>query len=312
MYQTFIKSLDELNGIVLNFNNDGLLFMNITIAFIMFGVALEIKIDNFKKILAKPKSAIIGIFSQFLLLPAITFLLVWIIQPSSAVALGMILVAACPGGNISNFMSALAKGNIALSVSLTAFATSFSVILTPFNFIFWGELYMKSIQLEKPMEIPILQVFQTVFILLGLPLIAGIWFSSKFPKTTQRIMKTVKIASIIVFIGFIAGALAANFDNFIKYVYLVIPIVLIHNLLAFFTGFSVSKLFRLPNIDVKTITIETGIQNSGLALVLIFNHKIFPPGMGGIAFIAAWWGIWHIISGLVISFIWSKSKAVSK
>jgi BASS family bile acid:Na+ symporter len=70
----------------------------------------------------------------------------------------------------------------------------------------------------------------------------------------------------------------------------------------------VSKLFRLPNIDTKSVTIETGIQNSGLALVLIFNNKIFPAGMGGIAFIAAWWGIWHIISGLLISFFWSKMK----
>jgi BASS family bile acid:Na+ symporter len=282
--------------------------MNITIAFIMFGVALEIKIENFRRILSNPKSAIIGILSQFLLLPAVTFLLVWLIQPSSAVALGMILVAACPGGNISNFISSLAKGNIALSVSLTAFATTFSGFLTPFNFVFWGGLYMKFLPLEKPMEIPIFQVFQTVFILLGLPLIGGIWFANRYPKITKRITKTVKIASIIIFIGFIVGALAANFDNFIKYVYLIIPIVLIHNLLALFTGFSVSKLFRLPNIDTKSVTIETGIQNSGLALVLIFNNKIFPAGMGGIAFIAAWWGIWHIISGLLISFFWSKMK----
>ena len=112
--------------------------VNIVIALIMFGVALDIRWRHFIDLLKNPKSVVVGAVSQFLLLPALTFLLVLIVKPTPTVALGMILVAACPGGNISNFMSYLAKGNTALSVSLTAVSTSLAVLMTPLNFTLWG------------------------------------------------------------------------------------------------------------------------------------------------------------------------------
>ncbi len=301
------ETLRVLDNIQLNFDKDGLLFLNITLAFIMFGVALEIDFSSFKKVFLKPKSVIIGIISQLFLLPAVTFLLVLLIKPSPGVALGMILVAACPGGNISNFISSLGKGNIALSVTLTAIATLSAIFMTPINFAFWGGLYAKSSPLLQPIEIDPYQMFQTVFILLGIPLILGISFSTKFPKTTKKIIKSIKTLSILIFMGFIFVALANNFNNFKKYIHLIILIVLAHNTLALLTGFSISTIFKLPRVNRRSITIETGIQNSGLALVLIFNPKIFSPdlNLGGMAFIAAWWGIWHIISGLAIAGLWS-------
>lgn len=306
MHEKFVKALSELDGITLNFSEQGLFFINITLAFIMFGVALDIKVDSFRKVVMAPKSAIIGVFSQFFLLPALTFLMVWLLKLTPAVGLGMILVAACPGGNISNFISALAQANTALSVSLTAIATLASVFMTPLNFAFWAGLYFQTLPLVNPIEIPLSQVFQTVFILLGIPLILGLSFAYKFPRLTKKILKPIKIASIFAFFGFVIGALAANFDNFMRFIYLIIPIVFVHNALALTTGFSIARIFRLPQRDRRTISIETGIQNSGLALVLIFSHKIFPEGMGGIAFIAAWWGVWHIISGLIMGFLWAK------
>ena len=123
--------LEVLDHVRLNFSPSGLLALNITIAFIMFGVALEIKWQHFKDVIMKPKSAIVGIISQFILLPIVTFVLILVLNPTPAVALGMILVAACPGGNISNFMSAMARGNVALSVSLTAVATLVATFMTP-------------------------------------------------------------------------------------------------------------------------------------------------------------------------------------
>lgn len=301
-------ALKVLDSVKLNFSQGGLVLMNITLAFIMFGVALDIKTDSFRKIVLNPKSAILGIISQFLLLPAATFIIVYLLQPTPAVALGMILVAACPGGNISNFISSMAKGNAALSVSLTAVATLASTFMTPLNFAFWGKLYIQNSPLLRPIEIPLFQVFQTVFILLGIPLIIGLWFANRFPNTTKKLLKPIKIASIFAFFGFVGGALAANFEHFMKYIYLIIPIVLIHNALALLTGYGFSSLFRLSKPDKRAITIETGIQNSGLALVLIFNPKIFPVDLelGGMAFIAAWWGVWHILSGLLIAFFWSR------
>ncbi len=303
-----MESLDVLDKYTLNFSQDGLLFLNISLGIIMFGVALGINLDNFKGLLKNPKSVFTGIVSQFLLLPFFTYLLILAIQPNESVALGMILVASCPGGNISNFISSLARGNVALSVTLTGVSTILSVFLTPLNFAFWGGLYVNTSDLLRPIEIDFFQMFQTVLLILGLPLLIGILFAMKLPKITARIQKPLKIISIVIFTFFVIGALANNFSLFLKYIHLIFLIVLAHNAIAFGSGFFISKLFKLPAIDRKTISIETGIQNSGLALVLIFNPLIFPADLqiGGMAFIAAWWGIWHIISGLGIAYIWSK------
>lgn len=303
--------LAKLDWVKLNFSPLSLLIMNITIAFIMFGVALEIKPESFKQIIKEPKSLILGIFSQFLALPAITFLLIYFIQPTPSVALGMILVAACPGGNVSNFMSSLAKGNMALSISLTAFATVVAVFMTPVNFAFWGNLYSETSNMVIPIRIDFFEILRTVMLLLGLPVIVGIWFSRQYPKLTFKIIKPIKKISMVIFLMFVVGALLGNLEFFKSYIHLIMFIVIAHNGLALLTGFSIASLARLPKMDRRSLTIETGIQNSGLGLVLIFNPRLF-DGLGGMAFIAAWWGIWHIISGLIMSYLWSRKPLPSE
>jgi len=299
------QSLQVLDQIRLHFSPAGLFLLNITLAFIMFGVALEIDIGQFKQIIKKPKSAIIGFISQFILLPAITFFLVLILKPTPSVALGMLLVASCPGGNISNFVSLLAKGNAALSVTLTAIATLGAIFFTPLNFAFWGGMYEKASNLIMPIEIQPLDMLRTVFILLGIPLILGMWFAKRFPRIKARIIRPIKILSILIFAGFVIIAFSNNFEYFLRYIHLIFLIVLLHNAFALGIGFSFSSLFKLPRRDRRSVSIETGIQNSGLALVLIFNPRLF-DGLGGMAYVAAWWGIWHIIAGLVIAGIWSR------
>jgi len=305
----FSQSLEALDSITLNFNQGSLLVMNITIAFIMFGVALGIKFSGFRELIRKPRPLITGIISQVVLLPLVTFLLIMILKPSQAVALGMLLVASCPGGNVSNFISSLAKGNVELSVSLTGVTTITAIFVTPFNFAFWGGLYARTSPLLRPIEVDPIQMFQLVFLLLGIPLILGLLFSMKLPRTTAKIQKPVKWLSIFAFGGFVAGALTANFQNFLKNIHLIFIIVLIHNAVAFLTGYFFAMGMRLKKNDRRTVSIETGIQNSGLALALIFNPNIFPADLqlGGMAFIAAWWGIWHIIAGMSVAFMWSSA-----
>ena len=302
-----------LDHIRLNFSEGGLFFLNVTIAFVMFGVALNIKLGEFREVFTKPRYFIAGLTSQFILLPAVTFLLVLVLNPSPSVALGMILVAACPGGNVSNFMTSLAKGNIALSVSLTAFSTIIAMIMTPANFAFWGDLYINfyeksGAEFLRPIEIDFWQVVQTVFILLGIPVVLGLFVARQFPWLTRKIRKPIKQISFIIFVIFVIILLSANFSNFMKAIHLIFFIVLIHNGLALITGFVFSTLLRRPRADRRAITIETGIQNSGLALVLMFNPKIFPPDLelGGMAVVAAWWGVWHIVSGLILSSFWAR------
>ncbi|MCC5928922.1 MAG: bile acid:sodium symporter family protein [Cyclobacteriaceae bacterium] len=279
--------------------------MNITLAFIMFGVALGIKYDHFVLVVKNPKSVVLGVISQFLALPALTFILIYFIKPTPSVALGMILVASCPGGNISNFLSSIAKGNVALSVSLTAIATLSAIFMTPLNFTLWGSLYAGASDLVIPISIDPVEMLKTVLLLLGAPVVAGIWFSNRYPKTTEKIAGPIKNISMGLFALFIIAAFASNFGYFLKYIHLIILIVLAHNFLALASGFSLATLGRLPRADRRTLTIETGIQNSGLALVLIFNPNLF-DGLGGMAFIAAWWGIWHILSGTFMATLWAK------
>lgn len=308
------NSLEVLDHVRLNFSPSGLVFLNIALSFIMFGVALGIKVENFEAILRKPKAAIVGYISQTFLLPAFTFLLVLLLNPTPTVALGMILVAACPGGNISNFISSMAKGNVALAVSLTAVSTSTAIFFTPFNFALWGNLYINFYNahsvagLVRPLVIDKYQMFQTVFILLGIPVILGLFVSKKFPQLTEKIIKPINKGSLLFFVLMVIIMLSANFTQFTSFVHLVFIFVLIQNALAMSTGYFFGKLNKLSFTDQRTLAIETGIHNSGLALALIFNPKIFPPEMelGGMAIIAAWWGIWHIISGLTVAYIWSR------
>ncbi len=304
------ESLEVLDSIKLNFNAEGLFLLNFTIAFVMFGVALGLKFDNFKEVIAKPKSALVGIVSQFVLLPAMTYLLILVIQPSYSVAMGMILVAACPGGNVSNFITSLARGNTELSVSLTGIADLSAIVMTPLNFAFWAGIYNSfSTDAVTHITVDTMEMLNLFVFLLGIPVILGMFFSSYFPQITKKIIKPIKIISILIFLSYIIGALSLNLKYFLLHIHLIFVIVLIHNLLAFTIGYSMANIFRLPKRDKRTITIETGIQNSGLGLVLIFNPNLF-NGVGGMAFIAAWWGIWHIISGLSIAYVWSRVNKI--
>ena len=307
-----IKTIDSIN---VTLNAGGMNTINILLAFVMYGVALGIKPGIFVEVFKKPKSVLLGMLCQLLLLPAFTCLLAILITGwiSPMMAMGMILVASCPGGNISNFMSSLGKANVELSVSLTAISTALAVFMTPFNFWCWGSLYMHfaGVQSEIPtLVIPLWDVFKTIFILLGIPLILGILTSQFLPKVASALKKPLQWLSIVIFIAMVVLSFSSNINAFlisVKYIFLV---VLIHNLLALGIGFSVGTIAKVPFRDRRTLTIETGIQNSGLGLALMLGTSLFAsfPPHGGMLVITAWWGIWHIISGLSVATIFNMSK----
>jgi len=272
---------------------------------VMFGVAIELTVADFKRLWVKPKSLLIGLSAQFIALPAITFVLILLLKPIPSVALGMLLVAACAGGNLSNMLSVLAGGNGALSVSLTAIATLASVIATPTNFAFWGSLYLSTGTDLPTLSISFTDMLEAILLVVGIPLLVGMWFNHQYPKLSLKFRKPIRIFSVLVFAAFIVGAFAANFSIFLEYIHYVVLIVLLHNALAYGAGFALSSVFGLSMSDKKAITVETGIQNSGIALILIFN---FFEGLGGMAMIAGWWGIWDIISGLALAWGLSKVK----
>lgn len=303
-WKIFMKP--SIDNIRLAFDSDSLFILNLCLALIMFGVALDLRMEDFRRIIRTPKPVLAGIFSQFIALPALTFLIILFLKPIPSIALGMILVAACPGGNISNFMTHLAKGNTALSISLTAFSTSAAIVMTPLNLALWGSLYGPTAEILREVSLNPLKLFETILLILGLPLMAGMLVRRKFPAFAMSAKKILKPLSMMIFVGFVIIALANNFGIFLDYFEFIVGLVFIHNALALATGFSVAGIFKLNPEDRKTLTIETGIQNSGLGLILIFS---FFEGLGGMAIVAAWWGIWHIISGMGIGMYWSRKDS---
>ncbi|GAM12490.1 bile acid:sodium symporter family protein [Mesobacillus selenatarsenatis] len=294
-----------IDQVTLNFNSATLTIMNILIGFIMFGVALDLKVDDFKRTLSTPKPVLIGLVAQFFLLPAFTFLLVMVVKPLPSIALGLFLVAACPGGNLSNFLTYLGKGNTPLSISMSAISTVLAIFMTPFNTLFWGSLYPGTNALMRSFSISPVDMLLTIFIMLGVPLVLGMYIGNKYPGWASRTNKWMKRFSIIFFILFVLASLASNFNYFLDFVGMVAIVVFLHNLVAILLGYFSSRVAGLPEQDRRAIAIEVGIQNSGLGLILIFN---FFDGLGGMAIVAAWWAIWHIVSGLSLATFWSKRE----
>ncbi|MCF6306487.1 MAG: bile acid:sodium symporter family protein [Flavobacteriaceae bacterium] len=293
----------ELDTININFDSESLFFLNLALAVIMFGVALNITLPDFSRIIRSPKSVLVGALSQFIVLPAFTFLLVLLIKPSPSIALGMFMVAACPGGNVSNFMTNYANGNSALSVSLTAIATLLAIVMTPLNFQLWSGLYQPTSLLINTISLSPFELVKVISMLLGVPLILGMLVKNHFPIIALKIAPYFKIGSILFFLLLIVLALSKNIDIFKKHIHYVFILVLVHNILALTLGYSIASIFKLSKRNKRTLAIETGIQNSGLGLLLIFT---FFDGLGGMALLAAFWGIWHIVSGLILATYWSK------
>lgn len=294
-----------IDDITLNFSPGSLMLLNAILAVVMFSIAIDLKPDDFRRLGRAPKPVLVGMTSQFLLLPALTFLMVLVIQPRASIALGLILVAACPGGNISNFITHRAGGNSALSVSMTAIATVGAILLTPINIAFWGGMYGPTREILQQTSIDPVSVAITVGFMLVLPLVLGVTLNVRKPDLTARLHKPLQWLSMAIFFAFILLALGANWDFFLNYAGAVAVLVVLHNALALGGGYTLATLTGLSAFDRRAVTIETGIQNSGLGLVLIFA---FFNGLGGMAVVAAFWGIWHAISGIALASIMSRTS----
>ncbi|MEX6626099.1 bile acid:sodium symporter family protein [Tenacibaculum salmonis] len=295
----------EIDSIRINFNSDALWMLNIALAIIMFGVSLDVKIADFKTLLKNPKIILIGLLSQFFLLPFLTFIAICIINPHPSFALGLLLISACPGGNTSNFFSKMAHGNTALSVSLTTCATIICLVMTPFNLHFWGSLYEPTNIILKNISLNPLELFKLVTLLLGLPLTLGMTVNYFYPTIAKKLNKLIRPFSMLFFIALIGIALSNNTDIFKKHVTLVLFLVIFHNIYGFIIGYLTAKSFKLNKKDTRTISMETGIQNSGLGLLLVFT---FFEDLGGMALLIAFWGVWGLSSGIVLSTYWKYKK----
>lgn len=292
-----------IDDIRIHFNTGQMALMNFCLAFIMFGVALHITPADFRRIAEYPRAFVVGLAAQWLLLPVMTVILLLVWRPEPSVALGLMLIAACPGGNISNYVTHLGGGNVALSVTLTSSVTLLSIFVTPFSFFVFSWLVPGTRHLIKSIDLDPQAMLSVLVTILVLPLFAGMAVRRILPRLTARISRPVSMLSLVLFAGFILFALRANWQNMLDHADRVIALVIVHNLLALVLAYQWARAMRLNRYDARAVSVETGIQNAGLGLVLIFN---FFPALGGMMLVAAAWAIWDLISAFLLALIWSR------
>jgi len=291
-----------LDDVVLNFNPATLMLLNVVVGMIMLGVALDMRIEDFRMVLRAPKAVAIGLLAQFLLLPAVTTAIVVLLDPAPSIALGMILVASCPPGNLSNFLTHLARGGTALSVSMSAVSTVGALVMTPVNLSFWASLHEPARSLLKAVALDPVEVTMSIMLLIGIPLGIGLTLVEKYPRIADRIRKPVQKISHVLVTLFIVGALIANLP-LLQHIGVVAVFVALQDALALGSGYVASWAAGLGEANRRAVTYEVGMRNAGVSLALAFNHF---AGIGGVAVIAAWWGVWHIVSGLPLALIWRR------
>jgi BASS family bile acid:Na+ symporter len=295
--------MTHVDNLRIHFDPNQRFLLNILLGFLLFGVALDIQKSDFEVLLKHPKAVLVGLLSQWFLVPTLTIALVYLFQPPTSVAMGMILVAACPGGNVSNYATHVAKGNTALAVTTTSVSTLASILTMPMIFWAGASLIPNLNNLQQNIYINPLDIIQIVATLMLIPLTIGMFMNYHFPLFVSKIKKSVKIVSLLIFIGFIVGALIGNWENIKNYLKFVFVLTVIFNLLALILGYFVAKLTKLSEADARAITFETGIHNTTLGLILVFQ---FFDGLGGMALIVAWYGIWDLITAYLLAHFWSK------
>lgn len=292
----------NIDEVVLNFTPGTLVILNVVLGLIMFGIALDTSPDDFKVVFRHPKPFIIAILAQLLVLPAVTFGLTLVLPVTPSMALGMILVACCPPGNISQVLTHRSGGNVALSVSMTAVGNLLYIVAMPLSIAFWGSLHPTARTLLHAVSLDPLKMLLEILLIIGLPFVVGLLLRAKLPKFAQKVQPVVKWFSLIALLGFIVGALAGNWSYFVAFLGIILVVVTIHDAVALAIGYGTAYVGGLGTRERKAVTFEVGIRNAGLGLGLVFT---FFGGLGGMAIVAGWWGVWDIIAGLVLASLWA-------
>ena len=291
------------DDVLLNFTPGSLLLLNMVLALIMLGVALDVTVDDFKVVIRKPKPMIIAIIAQLLILPAVTFVLTLVLPVTPSMALGMILVACCPPGNISQVLTHRAGGNVALSVSMTAVGNLIYIFVLPFSVAFWGSLRDDTRALLHVVSLNGWQMLLEILLIIGVPFVIGLAVRNRLPALAKKVQPFVKWFSLLALLAFIVIALAGNWQYFIAFLGIIILAVTIHDGVALAIGWGTAAVGGLGTRERKAMTFEVGIRNAGLGLGLIFA---FFGGLGGMAIVAGWWGIWDIVAGLIVAGLWAR------
>lgn len=302
--------MTTLNELRIVLDPIGQLAIAIALMLIMFGVALGLRVADFTNLLQRRVLFLAGVVTQVVGLPLITLVLIKLISPPPSLALGMFVVACCPGGAVSNLYTYLARGDTAYSVTLTAVSSALAAFLTPVSILFWSGIYQPTSTLLQTIDFNAAAFLIQTTILLALPLVLGMILGARAPDVAMRVRRSITLAGSLV----LAGAIVYGSTKFYALLAPAMPLLgmltIVHNAVAFAAGAFVGLVMRANRATRRALTLEIGIQNSGLAIVILLAQF---DGLGGAAAIAALWGVWHLVAGgfLVMLFRYLDQRRIT-
>ncbi|MDP9141395.1 MAG: bile acid:sodium symporter family protein [Pseudomonadota bacterium] len=293
----------SIDSVDLQFSPTAALALQGVLAFVIFGVALELRLADFARLLREPRVVLIGLISQLVALPLLTLALVFATNPAPSIALGLMLTAACPGGNMSNVLTHWSGGRTSLAMTMTSISSLISPLTTPLIFGVLGGLHPATRTAMQAVSVPYSELIGTILIALVTPLMLGMLVAERWPRVAGKLRKPLKRAGLIVFLLFVVLAIAANYAIFWQALTTIFVLVAIHNAIALGSGYSIARLLRTGAAETRAITFETGVHNTALGLTLVFTYY---QGVGGMALVLAWWGVWDLITGGLLARYWSR------
>ena len=270
-------------------------YVNTLLGIVMFGMGLTLRPGDFKVVFSRPKDVVLGCIAQFTIMPLLAFLLTRLFRLSPELAIGVILVGTCPGGTSSNVITYLSKGDVPLSVGMTAVSTVLAPYLTPLlTYVYAG----------AKVDVNMASMFLSIIKVVIVPIAAGFIINHFFSRFTQNVVEILPLISTTAIVAIVAAVVSANSSKIMTSGLLIVGVVILHNVLGYFLGFSIGKLLKLDSSKCRAISIKVGMQNSGLATSLAATHFAQYP----LATIpGAVFSVWHNISGAVLANIYART-----
>ena len=269
-------------------------WINPLLMLIMFGMGLTIKLEDFALVFTRPRDIFLGCAAQFLIMPALAFILAKAFHLDPALTAGVVLVGTCPGGTASNVITYLSKGDVALSVGMTSVNTLLAPVLTP---------AITYLLLRTTVTVAVMSLFLSIVKVIVIPIGLGFIINKLFGNLTQKLVKVLPMVSTIAICMIVGAVVSHNAAKIYTSGALVLAVVILHNLLGYLCGFGIGKLFKMSPEKIKAITIEIGMQNSGLATSLAGTAF---PDLAMATVPGAIFSVWHNISGAILAGIFRK------
>lgn len=270
-------------------------YITLLLGVVMFGMGLTLKPVDFKVIATHPFPVIVGVLSQYTVMPLVAFIIAYLLNLPAELAAGLVLLGSVPGGTASNVMVYLAKGNVALSVAMTSLSTMIAPLLTPLCLLLLAGQWL-------PVD-PV-AMFTSIVQVIIIPIVLGLVVRRFLPKVVDKSISVIPLISVAAILIIVSAVTAANAANVLSTGFIVFMAVFLHNSFGLLLGYFIAKFMGLSENDRRAISIEVGMQNSGLGVALATAH--FSP----LAALPSVWGaIWHNISGPIIATFWANKPA---